>query len=119
MMITLFKDFKFEAAHYLPYVPNGHKCGNLHGHSFVVRLEVSAEINPRTGWVMDFSDIKLAFHPLYTQLDHANLNQISGLENPTSEVLAVWICQKIKPILPALSAVTVQETCNSGCIYRI
>ncbi|VFP87598.1 6-carboxy-5,6,7,8-tetrahydropterin synthase [Candidatus Erwinia haradaeae] len=118
-MITLFKDFKFEAAHYLPHVPDGHKCGNLHGHSFVVRLEVTAEIDPRTGWVMDFSDIKHAFQPIYSQIDHAYLNQIPGLENPTSEILAVWIFQKTKPVLPTLGAVIVQETCNSGCIYRI
>lgn len=118
MSATIFKDFQFEAAHRLPHVPAGHKCGRLHGHSFMVRLELTGEIDPQTGWVVDFSDISKAFKPLWQQLDHHYLNDIEGLENPTSEVIARWIWQKMKPILPQLSSIMIKETCNAGCIYR-
>ncbi|WP_086108644.1 6-carboxytetrahydropterin synthase QueD [Xenorhabdus vietnamensis] len=118
MSTTIFKDFQFEAAHHLPNVPEGHKCGRLHGHSFMVRLEITGEIDPLSGWLMDFSDVKAAFKPIWEQLDHHYLNEIPGLENPTSEVLAMWIWEKLKPTLPQLSAVMVKETCSAGCIYR-
>ncbi len=118
MVSTLFKDFNFEAAHRLPNVPEGHKCARLHGHSFMVRIEVTGEVDPYTGWVMDFSDIKAAFKPILDSLDHYYLNDIEGLENPTSEVLAHWIWQRLKPSLPLLSAIRVKETCTAGCIYR-
>jgi len=118
MATTLFKDFQFEAAHHLPNVPAGHKCGRLHGHSFMVRLEITGEVDAHTGWVIDFSEIKAAFKPVYDRLDHYYLNDIPGLENPTSEVLAAWIWQQMKPVLPLLSAVMVKETCTAGCVYR-
>ncbi|XEH48982.1 6-carboxytetrahydropterin synthase QueD [Edwardsiella tarda] len=118
MTTTLFKEFQFEAAHRLPHVPQGHKCGRLHGHSFLVRIEISGEVDPHTGWVMDFADLKARFQPIYDQLDHHYLNEITGLENPTSEVLAHWIWQQLKPRLPLLSAVIVKETCTAGCTYR-
>lgn len=118
MSATIFKDFQFEAAHRLPHVPAGHKCGRLHGHSFMVRLELTGEIDPQTGWIVDFSDISKAFKPLWQQLDHHYLNDIEGLENPTSEVIARWIWHKMKPILPQLSSIMIKETCNAGCIYR-
>lgn len=118
MSATIFKDFQFEAAHRLPHVPAGHKCGRLHGHSFMVRLELTGEIDQQTGWIVDFSDISKAFKPLWQQLDHHYLNDIEGLENPTSEVIARWIWHKMKPILPQLSSIMIKETCNAGCIYR-
>ncbi|EMI7064401.1 MULTISPECIES: 6-carboxytetrahydropterin synthase QueD [Providencia] len=118
MSTTIYKDFTFEAAHKLPHVPEGHKCGRLHGHSFMVRLEITGEIDSHSGWIIDFSDVKAAFKPIWERLDHHYLNDIEGLENPTSEVLAQWIWQQTKPLLPLLSAVTVKETCNAGCVYR-
>lgn len=118
MSTTIFKDFHFEAAHRLPHVPEDHKCGRLHGHSFMVRLELTGEVDSKSGWLVDFSDVKRIFKPIWQQLDHHYLNEIEGLENPTSEVLAQWIWYKTKPLLPLLSAVMVQETCNAGCIYR-
>ncbi|STU62038.1 queuosine biosynthesis protein QueD [Klebsiella pneumoniae subsp. ozaenae] len=101
MSTTLFKDFTFEAAHHLPHVPEGHKCGRLHGHSFMVRLEITGEVDPHTGWIMDFAELKAAFKPTYDRLDHYYLNDIPGLENPTSEVLAKWIWDEMKPRVPA------------------
>lgn len=118
MATTLFKDFQFEAAHHLPNVPEGHKCGRLHGHSFMVRIEVTGEVDAHTGWVMDFAELKAAFKPIWQRLDHYNLNDIPGLENPTSEVLAAWIWQQLKLQLPELSAVMVKETCTAGCVYK-
>ena len=115
--MDIFKVFRIEAAHRLPNVPPGHKCARLHGHSFAVELSVSGEPGADTGWVMDFADVKRAFQPLYDQLDHHYLNDIAGLENPTSEQLAIWIWQRLKPALPQLSCVTVHETCTSGCRY--
>lgn len=116
--MELYKQFTFEAAHRLPHVPEGHKCARLHGHSFGVELRVSGPLDPTLGWVMDFAEIKAAFTPLLEQLDHHYLNEIPGLENPTSEVLAVWIWDRLRPVLPQLSAVVVRETCTSGCEYR-
>ncbi|EDM1755759.1 6-carboxytetrahydropterin synthase QueD [Salmonella enterica subsp. diarizonae] len=118
MSTTLYKDFTFEAAHRLPHVPEGHKCGRLHGHSFTVRLEITGEVDLHTGWIIDFADLKAAFKPTYDRLDHYYLNDIPGLSNPTSEVLAKWIWDQVKPVVPLLSAVMVKETCTAGCVYR-
>lgn len=116
--MEIFREFTFEAAHRLPHVPEGHKCARLHGHSYRVTVHVEGSIEPDTGWVMDFGDLKTAFEPLRKQLDHYYLNEIEGLENPTSEILAAWIWDRLTPGLPGLSAITVQETRTSGCTYR-
>jgi 6-pyruvoyltetrahydropterin/6-carboxytetrahydropterin synthase len=116
--MEIYKEFHFEAAHRLPNVPPGHKCARLHGHSFQVRLSVSGEAPEPAGWVMDFAELKAAFKPILGQLDHYYLNDIPGLENPTSENLARWIWARLKPTLPQLSQVEIRETCTSGCIYR-
>jgi 6-pyruvoyltetrahydropterin/6-carboxytetrahydropterin synthase len=108
----------FEAAHLLPNVAPGHKCGRLHGHSWKGVIYVTGEIDPESGWIMDYGEIKKLFAPLFEQLDHNYLNDIQGLENPTSEVLAKWIWDHLKPDLPQLSQVVINETCTSGCIYR-
>jgi 6-pyruvoyltetrahydropterin/6-carboxytetrahydropterin synthase len=115
--VDIFKIFQIEAAHRLPNVPEGHKCARLHGHSFRIELRVGGEPGEHSGWVMDFADIKRAFQPIYDRLDHHYLNDIPGLENPTSERLAVWIWEQLKPSLAALSCVIVHETCTSGCRY--
>jgi 6-pyruvoyltetrahydropterin/6-carboxytetrahydropterin synthase len=115
--VEIFKAFALESAHRLPNVPEGHKCARLHGHSFRVEIHVSGPVDPQLGWVMDFADLKAAFDPLFRQLDHQYLNEVPGLENPTSENLARWIWQKLEPSLPQLSAVVVHETCTSGARY--
>ncbi|MFA7554420.1 MAG: 6-carboxytetrahydropterin synthase QueD [Spongiibacteraceae bacterium] len=115
--MEIYKEFSFEAAHRLPHVPEGHKCARLHGHSFYVRIYVRGEVGSHTGWVMDFSELKQVFKPIYERLDHHYLNDIEGLENPTSENLSRWIWQQLKPLLPILSKIEVKETCTSGCIY--
>ena len=116
--MEIFKVFTIEAAHRLPHVPPGHKCGRLHGHSFRVEVWARGAVGRDTGWVMDFADVKEAFQPLFEQLDHRYLNEVEGLANPTSENLARWIWERLRPKVPPLSKVIVCETCTSGCVYR-
>ena len=117
-MMEIRKSFTIEAAHRLPNVPAGHKCARLHGHSFNVEIAVSGPLDPEKGWIMDYGDIKQAFQPIYAQLDHNYLNEIPGLQNPTSEILAMWIWERLKPELHNLTAVIVHETCTTTCEYR-
>lgn len=116
--VEIWKEFGFESAHLLPRVPEGHKCGRLHGHSFRVRVALRGVPGVETGWVVDFADLKKAWKPLHEILDHRYLNEVPGLENPTSEILAGWLWDKLAPDLPELSAISVQETCTAGCLYR-
>ena len=116
--MDLKKGFQFEAAHLLPHLPEAHKCRRLHGHSFHVDLTVSGETDPHLGWVMDYADISAVFKPVWEQPDHRYLNEVPGLENPTSENIAAWIWSAIKPKLPLLTEVAVAETCTAQCVYR-
>lgn len=118
MKVRLVRNLSFEAAHRLPRVPPGHKCERLHGHSFRVDLVVEGEVNPETGWFIDYSEIDDVWAPLHAQLDHHYLNEVPGLENPTSEILAHWIWQKLRPVLPSLTRVVVHETCDARCEYE-
>ena len=116
--MQLRRTFQFEAAHRLPHVPTGHKCARLHGHSFQVEIVVDGPVDQKMGWVMDYADIKAAFAPLHQRLDHHYLNEIPGLENPTSERIAEWIWSELQPALPLLSEIVVAETCTARCVYR-
>lgn len=118
MNVRLVHEFRFEAAHRLPRVPQGHKCARLHGHSFKVELTVEGPVNPETGWFIDFSDLDAAWQPLWKQLDHNYLNEVAGLENPTSEILAKWIWDHLRPAVPSLTRVTLFETCDARCEYE-
>jgi 6-pyruvoyltetrahydropterin/6-carboxytetrahydropterin synthase len=116
--VELIRAFYFDAAHYLPKVPDGHKCKRMHGHTFKFQIHLKGPVDPQTGWLVDFGEIKKVVKPIIsTQLDHRCLNEVEGLENPTSENLAIWLWNHFKPDLPLLSSVTVFETCNSACIY--
>lgn len=116
-MFEVFREYRFEAAHRLTALPPGHKCGRLHGHSFVVQLHCRGPMDEARGWLVDFYEIDTAFAPCFAQLDHNYLNEIDGLENPTSEIIARWIWQRVKPVVPQLSRIVVKETCDSGCVY--
>ncbi|KAF2418118.1 6-carboxytetrahydropterin synthase QueD [Microbacterium sp. B35-30] len=114
----LAREFSFESAHYLPNVPEGHKCGRMHGHSYTVGIHVRGAVDEHTGFVQDFGDLSAAFAPIGKQLDHCLLNEIDGLENPTSEHLARWLWERLSGELPLLHAIVVSETPRSRCTYR-
>ena len=118
MRTRLARDYRFEAAHFLPAVPPGHKCARMHGHSYAVTVAVEGEIDPASGWLIDFADIDDRVMPVIRGLDHQVLNEIDGLANPTSELLAVWLWRRIAGVLPALVEITVAETPTSRCTYR-
>jgi|TARA_B100000959_G_scaffold154989_1_gene162466 6-pyruvoyltetrahydropterin/6-carboxytetrahydropterin synthase len=116
--MEIYKEFSIEAAHSLPNVPKGHKCARLHGHSFKIRLYVEGAPNEENGWIIDYADITQAFESSRKILDHSHLNEIEGLDNPTSENLAIWVWEHTISDFPELSKIEVKETCTSGCIYQ-
>ena len=113
--MQVFKEYRFESAHWLPGVPEGHPCGRMHGHSYRLIIRVDGPIDPTSGWVVDFADIDAAFLPLRERLDHHLLNEIEGLSNPTCEILAQWILDQLQPTLPGLSELELWETADAGC----
>ena len=117
MFVELVRDYRFEAAHRLPRLPESHKCRRLHGHSFKFEVKVAGQVDPHTGFLVDFGDVDAVVMPLVDRLDHFYLNEIEGLENPTSEILAGWLWARLKPGLPMLASITVSETCDSRCTY--
>lgn len=118
MRTRLERTFRFEAAHFLPKVPPGHKCSRMHGHSYQVDVVIEGEVDPSLGWLMDFAEIDENVAPLVRRLDHQVLNEIEGLGNPTSELLAVWLWERLVIALPGLQEVVVSETPTSRCVYR-
>jgi len=118
VVVELFKEFGFEAAHFLPNVPDGHKCARMHGHSFRVRVTMQGPVDPNLGWVTDFGDVSAMVKPVIEELDHRCLNDIPGLDNPTSEVVARWLWDRLATLVVGLSSIEVRETCTSGVIYR-
>jgi 6-pyruvoyltetrahydropterin/6-carboxytetrahydropterin synthase len=118
MRTRLERTYRFEAAHFLPHVPPGHKCARMHGHSYLIEIAIEGEVDPGRGWVMDFAEIDDHAAPLVRQLDHQVLNEIPGLPNPTSELLAAWWWQQLAAGLPGLVEVVVSETPTSRCVYR-
>ena len=117
MPFTLKRQFQIEAAHQLTLLPDDHKCRRLHGHSFHIDILVTGEADPTLGWVMDYERIDEAWAPLFKTLDHHFLNEIPGLENPTSETFARWIFDRLRDDLPGLSGVQISETCQETCLY--
>jgi len=118
MRTRLERSYRFEAAHFLPKVPPGHKCARMHGHSYLVEIAIEGDVDPELGWLMDFAEIDEHVNPLVRQLDHQVLNEIEGLDNPTSELLAIWLWKKLSPTLAHLTEVVVSETPTSRCSFR-
>lgn len=116
--MIIYKVFTLNAAHRLPNVPSGHKCGRIHGHSFRIEVHIDGAVGDQTGWVVDYADIQQAFQPIHDLLDHNFLNDIDGLENPTSENIARWVWPRLQPELPNLTTIIVQESPDSGCVYH-
>ncbi|MBV8780531.1 MAG: 6-carboxytetrahydropterin synthase QueD [Phycisphaerae bacterium] len=118
MFVRLTKQFHFEAAHFLPTFPADHKCRRMHGHSFRFDVVVAGEVDPQRGYLIDYGEIRDAVDPIVSRLDHYLLNEVEGLSNPTSEILARWLWEQVKPRLPLLASIQVYETCTSSCEYR-
>jgi 6-pyruvoyltetrahydropterin/6-carboxytetrahydropterin synthase len=118
MQVRLVHEFRFEAAHLLPKVPAGHKCARLHGHSFRIEVAVAGPVDEQTGWFIDYGVLYAAWEPIYAEVDHNYLNDVKGLENPTSENLARWLWKRLVPSLPSLARITVFETCDARCEYE-
>ena len=115
--MQLFKKFTFDAAHFLPNVPEGHKCREIHGHTYQLTVVLEGTPDANLGWVLDFADLKRAIEPVIQQVDHKFLNQVPGLENPTCEYIAIWLWNQLKPVLPLLSKIELYETPTSGVVY--
>ncbi len=116
--MELFAEFELSSARHLPALPPEHPCSRVHGHTFTVALTVRGPLDERLGWVMDFAAIEAAWAPLRARLDHVHLNNVPGLENPTSEHIALWVWERLAPALPALYEVEVRESGRSGVRYR-
>ena len=116
--MEIFKIFSIEAARSLPNLPDKHPCKNIHGHSFKIIISVKGDIDKKTGFVMDFNDIDIAFEPILKMIDHSYLNNLKGLENPSSENLSRWIWKKLIKTLPSLSKIEIRETESTGCVYK-
>jgi len=117
MQVELNRKFIFSAAHFLPKAPEGHKCRRLHGHSYEVEVAVRGPVDPETGWLLDYGAIDAAVNLVIDELDHRNLNDVNGLENPTSENLCGWLWRRLDGQLPHLYRVSVAETCAAACHY--
>lgn len=116
--MIIFQQFTFDSAHFLPLVQDGHKCKNVHGHTYHISVYLEGELDPEAGWVIDFSDVKKVIAPVIATIDHTLLNGVVGLENPTAENLAIWLWNKIKPELSSLKKIEIKETPTSGVIYK-
>lgn len=119
MKLELKQQFQIESARSLPMLPATHPCSQIHGHSFKIILTLVGEVDPKIGWVRDYHEITSRMAPLLKQLDHQLLNNIPGLENPTSEHLAIWIYEHAHKVLPELVQVSIQETSSTECSYPV
>ena len=117
MYVELVREYRFESAHFLPKVPEGHRCRRMHGHSFKIDVVLGGPMNEESGFLIDFYDVDRVVQPVIDSLDHRLLNEIPGLENPTSEILARYVYDRVFPSLPGLCSVTVWETVDARCIY--
>ena len=116
--MEIYKEFSFDSAHFLPNVPEGHKCRNMHGHTYRLKVFIEGQPDPKLGWIMDFKELKDALSGVIEQLDHRLINDIPGLENPTAENITIWIWNQIKPMLTNLSRIELYETPTTGVIYK-
>ena len=117
MKYELKQHFQIESARFLPNLPSTHPCARLHGHSFKIVLTLLGDLDTKVGWVMDYNEISFAMKPLLIEIDHRVLNEVPGLENPTSELLAKWIYDRMIKKIPILKNVTIAETSATECRY--
>lgn len=116
--MIVFKQFSFDSAHFLPNVPDGRRCKEIHGHTYRMVVHLEGELDNKLGWVMDFSEMKKVIAPIVDSIDHKLLNNTPGLENPTCEIITLWLWNKIKPAIPLLKRIELHETPTSGAVYE-
>jgi 6-pyruvoyltetrahydropterin/6-carboxytetrahydropterin synthase len=116
--MIIYKKITFDSAHFLPHVPIRNKCKNVHGHTYTLTIFIEGAPPAHEGWVIDYGDLKKIITLVIDQVDHHLLNDLPGLENPTSEILAIWLWNKIRLLLPALKRIELSETATSGVIYE-
>lgn len=119
MNFELKQQFRIESARFLPNLPAGHPCARTHGHSFLITLRLIGPLDKQIGWVRDYHEIENLMKPVLNQLDHHLLNEVPGLENPTSEILCRWIFEKAQSVMPELAQVSVSETPNTECSFPV
>ena len=119
MKYELKQHFQIESARFLPHLPKDHPCSRMHGHSFKIILTLQGPLDERIGWVMDYHQISEVMQPLLKELDHRVLNEVAGLENPTSELLAKWIFERGSKEISMLRSVTIMETPFTECTYPV
>ncbi len=116
--MEIFREFTFDSAHCLDHLPPGHKCARIHGHTYRLVVYVNGPLDPVLGWIVDFAEIKRLTREVLQHLDHHFLNEVDGLDQPTTEHIAMWIWDRLKPRLPGLVRLTLWENANSGCTYE-
>ncbi|OYZ11011.1 MAG: 6-carboxytetrahydropterin synthase QueD [Bdellovibrio sp. 28-41-41] len=117
--VEIKKSFAIESARFLPNLPASHPCAHTHGHSFKITLRLRGPINAKIGWLVDYNDIAKTAAPLIKKIDHKLLNDVPGLKNPTTENITVWLFEKLKPVMPELVQVIIQETSDTECSYPV
>tara|TARA_B100001093_G_scaffold484995_1_gene518928 strand:+ start:444 stop:800 length:357 start_codon:yes stop_codon:yes gene_type:complete len=116
--MIIYKNFFFDAAHYMPNFPKDHKYRKIHGHSYELKIHIHGDLTAENEWVMDLENINKHVDPLLKLIDHNLLNDIKGLENPTSENIAKWFWKELKKKIPSISKVEINRPRIGGCIYQ-
>jgi 6-pyruvoyltetrahydropterin/6-carboxytetrahydropterin synthase len=117
--MRIYKEFTFEAAHFLPSAPPGHPNARVHGHSFRVRVTIDGEPDDKTGVIMHLDDVEAALADVHEALDHRMLNEVEGLSQPTLERISMWLWDRLHNRLPGLAEIEIaRDSCREGCIYR-
>ena len=119
MNFELKQHFQIESSRFLPHIGKDHPCSRMHGHSFKIILTLHGPLDPKLGWVIDYNDVSKLMKPILESIDHRTLNEVPGLENPTSELLAQWIYQKAKPLFSSLVCISILETPFTECRYPV
>jgi 6-pyruvoyltetrahydropterin/6-carboxytetrahydropterin synthase len=112
--MRVFIEDSFDSAHWLPNVPDRHKCKRLHGHTYRIRIEIEGPVDQNSGWIIDYAEIKAFWEPLKSILDHHCLNEIAGLQNPTNENNVDWVRARI----PGISRLEIRETEHCGVVKQ-
>ncbi len=116
--MLIFKKYYFDAAHYMAEFEENHNYRKMHGHSFEVTVKLKGDINRKNNWVMDLEELDSFVDPELSKLDHSILNEVDGLEKPTSENIAKWLWSKLIKKIPNLDSIEINRPRIGGCIFN-